>query len=515
MSEVKEIAAEGLADPIFFCRYFLHHFFPGPIPWVHRGLWAILTRQTKFLSKYGDLDKIVSNFILEQGGEERPIFQRKGDDLTLEMGQNSLVMLPRGFSKTTLAGVGYSLYDILYQISGVQLYTSATATHAETQLQSVQRELESNRRMRAVFGDLKPKMKEGKWTDSLFETTSGQIMAAKGRGSQVRGMNYFGKRPARIVFDDLEDKESVKTDEQRVKTIEWAISDLFPAIDEMHPDKTVVGLGTLLHQSSLLAHLQHDPSWTTVRFGARDRQGELLWKEKLNEVQLEQKKHSYALMGRVDLYYMEYFNEIRPSEIMPFRQSFFQYSTESDEDLSIAIFCDPAISDKKKADSSVIAVVGISGRTGKIFVLEIWGKRGAGPREVIDQFFRLSLKWKVRRHGIESNAYQAALVHLVREEMFRKKQYFEVEAVTHQTRNEERILGILQPRYASRYIYHAGHFPELEMQLLDFPNGQHDDYPVAVAGAIALLDPFAAHAAGDTDLAEDQFEPLDAMGGAP
>jgi hypothetical protein len=48
----------------------------------------------------------------------------------------------------------------------------------------------------------------------------------------------------------------------------------------------------------------------------------------------------------------------------------------------------------------------------------------------------------------------------------------------------------------------------LESQLFDFPRGAHDDWPDALAGAISLLDPVAAVAAGDKDLAEDTLEPL-------
>ena len=71
-------------------------------------------------------------------------------------------------------------------------------------------------------------------------------------------------------------------------------------------------------------------------------------------------------------------------------------------------------------------------------------------------------------------------------------------------------MGILQPRYAAGYIAHIRRFPELEAQLLDFRPGieQHDDYIDSEAGAIALLDPYAAHAVGEVDLAEDEMPPL-------
>ena len=73
----------------------------------------------------------------------------------------------------------------------------------------------------------------------------------------------------------------------------------------------------------------------------------------------------------------------------------------------------------------------------------------------------------------------------------------------------QRIKKILQPRYANGYIKHVKRFLELEKELLDIPNGKHDDCPDSLAGCVALLDPWAAAASGEKDLSEDEFEPLD------
>jgi hypothetical protein len=38
---VKERVSACYDDPVLFCRYYLEHMFPAPIPPVHRGLLAI------------------------------------------------------------------------------------------------------------------------------------------------------------------------------------------------------------------------------------------------------------------------------------------------------------------------------------------------------------------------------------------------------------------------------------------------------------------------------------------
>ena len=125
---------------------------------------------------------------------------------------------------------------------------------------------------------------------------------------------------------------------------------------------------------------------------------------------------------------------------------------------------------------------------GKIYVLDQTGRRGMDPRTQIDTLFELHKEWSPHRVGIESNGFQAALQYLVQEEMFRKKQYFEVIPVTNVKAKHARIKGILQPRFAAGYIAFASRWPELEQELLLFPNANHDYFADGLSGAVSLLD---------------------------
>lgn len=82
----------------------------------------------------------------------------------------------------------------------------------------------------------------------------------------------------------------------------------------------------------------------------------------------------------------------------------------------------------------------------------------------------------------------------------------EVQPVRHAKAKAERINGLLQPRYAAGYVRHARRFPEYEAQLLDFPNGKHDDGPDAVSGALGLLNPAVEVEPGG--LSADSMPPL-------
>lgn len=527
IKERKEIAIEAYRDPVFFNHYFLSDWFPDKVPWVHRGILAILTKKWDFLHDYGELEKIVSHFVFDRGDGEECIFDYTKNARGLieiqgiNIGKIVELVMPRGFSKTTITNSN-NLYDLYYQDHQFFVNISETASHAATQLTNCKNQIEGNELFQNIFGSIRPDQRQGfKWTEDWIETMTpegklGAVMAARGRGGQIRGMNRNAIRPSKILLDDVEDQESVKTPDQRVKTREWFYKAVLPALPRRNPNAGVVAMGTLLHMESLLMVMQRDPRVLTVKFGAVDKDGEALWKEHMSLDQLEEEKEGAAATGTLNAFYMEYMSELRNDEEAKFHQEYFHYEMPEDlSDIYTAVALDPAISDKVDADFSAICVAGMHIKTGKIFILDFWMKRGASPREQLDMFFKFQRKWKCQKAGIESIAFQAALIHIAREEMFRKGQYFEVEPITHSQKKTERVEGILQPRYASGYIVHSRPYPELEGQLLDWPNGKLDG-PDVEAMAIALLDPYAAAAADpEVDLADDEFDAPIVLRSAP
>lgn len=495
--EKSAIMERAYSDPVFFCRHFLGHLFKQEIPWFHRGIMAILTRKCQFLERYGELEKIIRNFVHEVDGELRQVFFYKDGRLTMAIGKYTELIIPRGFSKTTIAGIAMPLYQVVFQEHKFLVYVSESSTHAEMQLDNVKREIESNELIGLVFGELRPERQEGqKWRADFIETRSGIALAARGRGSQVRGLNHRGQRPTLIIVDDVEDKESVSTEAQRAKCRTWAYGDLMPALPEAENTGTIVALGTVLHKEALLQTWAKDPLWTVVKFGAYDKDGALLWPYMMDEKKLESKKGSFARAGQLSTFYLEYHNEPRDPENAPFKESFITYASPAPTfSRFFGIYCDPAISKNRTADHSVIAVNSMI-ENGHIFTQESWGNVGLSPREVVDKYFEFAATYMAVgpcMFGVESNAYQAALIHIMQEEMARKNIWFEIMPVHHKARKEDRIIGVLVPRYANGYIQHTRCFPELETQMLDYRRGvdQKDDYLDAQAGSISLLDPYA------------------------
>lgn len=522
-SAIAEVFTQGLTDPVFFCQHHFPHWFGAPLPWVHRGIIAIITRQTDFLLKYGEIDKIEKHFVWREEIDDPDspaihMFEVERDEdgvpvkINLHMSRFTEIMMPRGFSKTTLSNA-LIIYLLCYKIRKYCVYISETGPHSEQQLRNIRNEFETNASIKSIFGSLKPEQRSGrKWTDDLIELKNDGVLAAKSRGKQVRGQLIRSMRPDFILLDDVEDDESVKTDAQRDKTLEWLYASVIPAFGRGDSGWMVM-TGTLLHTEAMLRTVAQSGDFNTIIFGAIDPDGDMLWPWHMSQKEYDAKKQSYARVGKLATFYREYMNILRADETAKFKDEHFHVNYIRPREVILkAIAMDPAISDKITADSCTFGVVGMLD-TGMFKVFECWGEIGMTPAEQVDKYFELRKRYSdpvpIRYSGIESIAYQAALIHLMREMMFRKHDVFEITPITHKLKKSERIEGILQPRFANNFIEFNKPLPKLRSQLLDWPNGK-DDYPDVLAMAIALLDPHAALAADpEHDPAKDEYEPLE------
>lgn len=522
----EQILVECYHDPVMAAKLFVPHWFPGPkkaggkhapeISALHRGIIAILLRKCNFLMEYGDLEWIEENFVYRDAdGGERKVFDLTGPEAPrMEVAPFTLLMLPRGFAKTTCNNF-CNLFNILYGEIEFSAYISETHPHAKRQVSNIRNEIETNATIREFFGDLVPRARDGaEWTKDFFETTTDMSLAGLGSGQQVRGLLHKGRRPKRILLDDLEDKESVKTDDQRQGKKEWYYGDVEPALDELDEDCTITATGTLLHEDALLANLMLDERWTVIKFGALDKNDQPIWHRK-GLRWYEKKKAAFTRAGLLHIFYLEYMNEIRAPDHQDFQQHMITILPRRIGDLiARAIAIDPAISEAENADFCGIGVAGMTEK-GIIHFCDLFLERGMNPREQVDKYFEMAKGWECNAdmHGVESIAYQAALIHLLWEEMARKNWYFTPVKITHKDMSREqrnkiaRIRAILQPRYSSGYVTHQQHFPLYEGQLLDFPRGKKDG-PDVGAMCVSLLDPVAGVAGGD-DSFEDEYPPLE------
>jgi hypothetical protein len=523
--DITALAARCYRSHPEFCRVFLADWFPSKMPWVHRGIIALIRRTTDFLLDFGfeewqeetaewtpkDLDKIITNFLDEETG--KPIFELHVDPdgtvrITINACNSVVIVMPRGFAKTTLLN-SITLSEICYHETDFFLYLSEAADHAERQLETVKGELESNEMLRLVFGDKQPpRQSSKKWASNYIETTDGTQMAAIGTGGKVRGFAKRGKRPKVLLFDDLQDQDSVESDSQRAKDNRWFWRAARPAKRKGGRD---IILGTLLHKEAILNKAIANRQFTGVRFGAVDRQGDPLWAYMKDHAQLEDDKLAAAEAGELPGWYMEFMSEFKDDEAKMFPESKMVYIHKGLENfVAVGQALDPAISKSKKAAEAAMAVVGID-REGRKHVLDYHGQRGMDPYDMLEKFFDHHFKWiahlppETQKHGVEAVQFQAALLPILRTMMVEKskthgpKAYFEVLPIYHgQTQKEARIKGICKPLLWSGHLTFDQRWGKLHTQFVDFP-GELVDGPDVVAMAIALLDPYVMLGLGEND----------------
>ena len=198
------------------------------------------------------------------------------------------VMVPRGFAKSTIVNLLDNLRRICHGLDPYIILGADTYEQASAQLEDLKEELESNEKIRADFGNLKPdrgvwregeliQRKNGKvtWREGRVVTTNNVRCDAVSRGGKMRGRKHGRQRPTVYSGDDLDNDENVQTREQREKAWKWLVSAVIPAMDPKRGKVRIIG--TNIHFDCVIARAQRrtDGSgrrlFTSIKFAAMSR----------------------------------------------------------------------------------------------------------------------------------------------------------------------------------------------------------------------------------------------------
>lgn len=506
-----EAVERGAYDPAFWLRFFLPHWFPSQLPPFHLGILALITKKVAWLNDpaYADAHDFLLNEFkyaadpTDPTSTELPVFIKDTTGkIIMVSSEHNNIIVPRGFSKTTLTN-GANLHDCLTDGKLFCVYISKSADHAETQLQNIKIELETNSLLRAAYGNLVPTRADvEKWQADQLQLTNGAILVARGKGGQVRGLNYRARRPNKIVLDDVEDDGLVASPTERLKTESWFYSSVEKAgqvmegaigSDFAQEPLQIINLGTLLGSQCLMMTLARDPKFNTIRFGAKLRYDnpddtQMLWPYKMTYELYQKERERHRRIGKLGEFTRELDSAIRIADDTLFPSRFIYEPVLREQLAAVAIFCDPAISDQPDRDHTAIVVAGRREKDGALWMLDEWGGVGKTPSETIDAFFKLHQKWQCTHAGFEAQAYQKVLLYLLREEMARRRYWFVPVPVTRGSKvtKDDRIVGLLSPRYLAGFLRHLRPLPSLEGNIGDWPNGKKD-YADAGASALTLL----------------------------
>jgi len=435
---------------------------------------------------------------------------------------------PRGIGKTTICRTK-AMKGILFREYKFIVYVSCSATSAEMQTENIKRELLSNRKVRRLFGNIRTSDYEG-----LDETFSKMAWVAfgntfvlpRGAGQQVRGLNWAGCRPELVIIDDLEDKETVKSEEQRAKLKEWFFSDLMKTEDKYGKPAEFIYIDTVKHEDSLLQLLIDSSDWESVRLSICDSKYNSLDPNYMTTEEIKAEVEEHREKGIIDLFYMERMNLPISTEDAVFKQSYFKYFRDEGEFLRVyekdgevlvrtrnlmtVVIVDPAKTVQMHSAESAVVVISVDRETHRIFERDIISER-VRPDELYNTMFDAVTRFDARILAVEVTSLHQFISQPIENEMRVRGLfpfYLELKAIG---KKPERIAN-LAPNYRLGYMYHnKDNCAQLETQLLSFPRSKLWDVMDATAYIPKIMDELSYYFDPSDDLYEgdDEFAELD------
>jgi len=451
-----------------------------------------------------------------------PIFGIIDDDSS----QKNVIKAPRGWGKSTTLNIAHAGKKILFREKKFIVLISSTATKAVMESENLKRELLSNQTVRKIFGSVKTNTvnstdlgMDDSFSKEMWVANGETVILPRGAGQQVRGVRWGKHRPDLIIVDDLEDPEAVASEEQRKKLKQWFFADVLNSVDRKDNTWKIIFIGTLLHENSLLADLLADPTWNNVEIDLCDDALHSNWPDFMTDVEIKELYDSYRVQGLLDVFAREYRGQPIAKEDAIFKQEYFKYYDESDEEFSKKlssyeniVIIDPAKTTKISSDHSAIVGIGVNVELPRICVRDIIADK-LHPEQIYDQAFAMADRIGARTIGYEVTSLNEFITYPITTYMLKRGKFYNLVELKARGKKEDRI-AMLNPLYRLGYIFHNKNVTQiLESQLIAFPKSKRDDVMDAFAYIVEMLELGERYFAPDNTKGEepdeDEFAGLD------
>jgi len=437
---------------------------------------------------------------------------------------HQLLLLPRDHMKSALIA-----YRVVWELTRDPtlriLYISSTSNLATKQLKFMKDILASDT-YRRFWPEMvnQEEAKREKWTEREISVDHPQRKTESIRDPSIftAGLttNIVGMHCDIAVLDDvvvasnayIEDgREKVKEQYGYLSSIEagnakeWVVGtryhpkDLYSTLLEMEME-SYDEIGNVNQRTQLFEVKEY----AVENFG--DGTGQFIWPRQqrvdgkwfgFDQNILAQKRAQYV--NKIH-FRAQYYNDPHDIDSSPIQRSLFQYYDQNflsrrestwtfkGARLNVVAAVDFAYSTGKNSDYTCIVVVGVDGDH-NYYIMDIDRFRTATPSEYFGRIIKLYEKWGFRRIRAEVSVAQQALVNDLKENYIRKLglglSVDEFRPSRWLGSKQERILAVLEPKYANKQIYHytGGNIQALEEELI-FANPAHDDIKDALASAI-------------------------------
>lgn len=397
----------------------------------------------------------------------------------------------RGGAKTTVTRVAISK-RFAFNIAKLALAVGASQAHSKRTVRWLRRQVENNRIWAEAFG-LYPGQP---WTDEeitlIHKSPGGEgildysHLLAYGITAKHRGINIDDHRPDFIFADDPCDEESTGTDDQRKKTAALFFGSLQRSLVPLteNPYAKFLLLQTGLHREDLIHRCHRDAMWTTYKIPVFDSNGESIWPDRLPTQQLLKEKRGYIANGDIHLWMREMECRIVSATGAAFNPDTFNFYDLLPTQMTTFIGIDPASEKAKPKTAHKAAMVCIGISKGEVYLLDYWAQKNKNPEEIWTEFYRMALRWRPRRVGIETVAYQQILEWYFRQKMKANNFYVQIHEIQDRRSKADRIRQALSGRIQQGTFKMRREHTDFVTALYDYTDGVDIDVLDACAMAV-------------------------------
>ena len=431
-------------------------------------------------------------------GKPNAGFHRKWEKIARIQREPVLIEAFREAGKSTFFTFLDVIHAILFARAHYILIGAYTVERAQMFSSRILAELIANQRIAADFSpsDGNPTLEDdARGAVALFKAYGATVQAIS-IGQNPRGLIAGPYRPDFVRLDDIQSRRSAQNRKIVEENARWLMMDLLPALAEDYNFKIVA---TQVAERDLVQLLREgNPEQAAVRACRTpllNKNGVSIWPQQFPAKRVARMQKS---MGR-RAFAQEYLLQAVSNEDGKLQAAWLRYYDPAALAGPAAINSKPyqiivSASDlggyktTNKHDFKATVVIGINITDGgpEIDVLSARIVRET-PSQFLRSLYEMYSIWEPKTMFWEDNGQQSIMQELFLQEAEKRGQYLPLKPITNTQNKESRIEGTLFPLIENCHLFfhpQNGMQKKLIEQLLDFPDGAHDDGPDALEMAV-------------------------------
>ncbi len=294
-----------------------------------------------------------------------------------------LVLLPRGFRKSTLAQA-YIIYRIIQNPNIAILRVSHTKQFAETFVQELKDMIEALPFTRHLVGP--------RWLTDRFTVSTRTVKRKEPTvmcGSPESATT--GTHPDLVVGDDLVADESARS----LTAMEKATSFAKKMVPLVGPKGEIVWLGTRYHRKDPYGWMIESGLYSVLKIAALDENDETIWPEGAPTEWLHAERISMGPM----MFSLNYMLEPCPEELRAFRDPTWYDDDQPIKGAPLYIYVDWALG---VGACLTAAIVWGKTRDGRMYLVDGWFSNTTAPQESAATINLLAAKYNIPKQRIQT-----------------------------------------------------------------------------------------------------------------